>query len=177
MASPSQKQRSSLSLHTHTAFIVFNYSNRLLDTWKTIGVIGFRVHIFNVITLAASRFWEFWKMLEDQVAYLLQRYLGNYVRGLNKEALKISVWQGHQISLYNSRYCRFPPLTVTVHFVHHLGKWTSVVLSLFSALNVQFGFCANTWSRALFVELFCLSCFHTRWYGDHINKLMQEWRN
>ncbi|GMN30837.1 hypothetical protein TIFTF001_002987 [Ficus carica] len=32
-------------------------------------------------------------MLEDQVAYLLQRYLGNYVRGLNKEALKISVWQ------------------------------------------------------------------------------------
>lgn len=34
------------------------------------------------------------KMLEDQVAYLLQRYLGNYVRGLSKEALKISVWQG-----------------------------------------------------------------------------------
>ncbi|TMX02660.1 hypothetical protein EJD97_020565 [Solanum chilense] len=33
-------------------------------------------------------------MLEDQVAYLLQRYLGNYVIGLNKEALKISVWQG-----------------------------------------------------------------------------------
>ena len=28
------------------------------------------------------------------MAYLLQRYLGNYVRGLNKEALKISVWQG-----------------------------------------------------------------------------------
>ncbi|GKC59759.1 pleckstrin domain superfamily protein [Tanacetum coccineum] len=34
-------------------------------------------------------------MLEDQVAYLLQRYLGNYVRGLSKEALKISVWQGN----------------------------------------------------------------------------------
>ncbi|XP_058190168.1 uncharacterized protein LOC131307586 isoform X5 [Rhododendron vialii] len=33
-------------------------------------------------------------MLEDQVTYLLQRYLGNYVRGLNKEALKISVWKG-----------------------------------------------------------------------------------
>ncbi|KAI4338425.1 hypothetical protein MLD38_023489 [Melastoma candidum] len=33
-------------------------------------------------------------MLEDQVAFLLQRYLGNYVRGLNKEALKISVWKG-----------------------------------------------------------------------------------
>ncbi|CAA6669753.1 unnamed protein product [Spirodela intermedia] len=33
-------------------------------------------------------------MLEDQVASLLQRYLGNYVRGLNKEALKISVWKG-----------------------------------------------------------------------------------
>ncbi|KAL6543920.1 hypothetical protein OROGR_010417 [Orobanche gracilis] len=33
-------------------------------------------------------------MLEDQVAHLLQRYLGNYVRGLNKEDLKISVWQG-----------------------------------------------------------------------------------
>ncbi|MQL82370.1 hypothetical protein Taro_014851 [Colocasia esculenta] len=34
------------------------------------------------------------KMLEDQVASLLQRYLGNYVRGLNKEALNISVWRG-----------------------------------------------------------------------------------
>ncbi|KAL5551261.1 hypothetical protein UlMin_001437, partial [Ulmus minor] len=34
-------------------------------------------------------------MLEDQVASLLQSYLGNYVRGLNKEALKISVWQGN----------------------------------------------------------------------------------
>uniref|UniRef100_A0A2N9GNL4 Chorein N-terminal domain-containing protein n=1 Tax=Fagus sylvatica TaxID=28930 RepID=A0A2N9GNL4_FAGSY len=34
-------------------------------------------------------------MLEDQVANLLQSYLGNYVRGLNKEALKISVWQGN----------------------------------------------------------------------------------
>uniref|UniRef100_A0A6N2K527 PH domain-containing protein n=1 Tax=Salix viminalis TaxID=40686 RepID=A0A6N2K527_SALVM len=33
-------------------------------------------------------------MLEDQVASLLQRLLGNYVRGFNKEALKISVWQG-----------------------------------------------------------------------------------
>ncbi|KAM1034247.1 hypothetical protein ACFX2J_037492 [Malus domestica] len=33
-------------------------------------------------------------MLEDQVANLLQRYLGDYVRGLNKEALKISVWRG-----------------------------------------------------------------------------------
>ena len=28
------------------------------------------------------------------MASLLQKYLGNYVRGLNKEALKISVWQG-----------------------------------------------------------------------------------
>ncbi|XP_047340404.1 uncharacterized protein LOC124943990 [Impatiens glandulifera] len=34
-------------------------------------------------------------MLEDQVAYLLQRYLGNYVKGFNKEALKISVWKGN----------------------------------------------------------------------------------
>lgn len=33
-------------------------------------------------------------MLKDQVAHLLQRYLGNYVSGLNREALKISVWQG-----------------------------------------------------------------------------------
>ncbi|EMS67265.1 hypothetical protein TRIUR3_31709 [Triticum urartu] len=35
------------------------------------------------------------EMLEDQVAFLLQKYLGNYVRGLSKEALKISVWRGH----------------------------------------------------------------------------------
>ncbi|CAN6486850.1 unnamed protein product [Victoria cruziana] len=33
-------------------------------------------------------------MLKDQVAFLLQKYLGNYVRGLSAEALKISVWQG-----------------------------------------------------------------------------------
>ncbi|KMZ64417.1 hypothetical protein ZOSMA_36G00200 [Zostera marina] len=33
-------------------------------------------------------------MLEDQVTYLLQRYLGNYVLGLNRETLKISVWKG-----------------------------------------------------------------------------------
>ncbi|XP_043715720.1 uncharacterized protein LOC122664096 isoform X2 [Telopea speciosissima] len=33
-------------------------------------------------------------MLEDQVAFLLQKYLGNYVRGLNKEAFKISIWKG-----------------------------------------------------------------------------------
>ncbi|XP_078437793.1 pleckstrin homology (PH) domain-containing protein isoform X2 [Wolffia australiana] len=33
-------------------------------------------------------------MLEDQVASLLQKYLGNYVKGFNKEALKISVWRG-----------------------------------------------------------------------------------
>ncbi|CAI0538916.1 unnamed protein product [Linum tenue] len=33
-------------------------------------------------------------MLEDQVAFLLQKFLGNYVRGLSKEALKISVWRG-----------------------------------------------------------------------------------
>jgi hypothetical protein len=32
--------------------------------------------------------------LEDQVTFLLQKYLGNYIRGLNKEALKISVWRG-----------------------------------------------------------------------------------
>lgn len=38
-------------------------------------------------------------MLEDQVAYLLQKYLGNYVRGFNKEALKISVWNGSNLSL------------------------------------------------------------------------------
>ena len=37
-------------------------------------------------------------MLEDQVASLLQKYLGNYVRGFNKEALKISVWKGFLIS-------------------------------------------------------------------------------
>ncbi|GFZ01468.1 pleckstrin homology (PH) domain-containing protein [Actinidia rufa] len=43
-------------------------------------------------------------MLEDQVAYLLQRYLGNYVRGLNNETLKISVWKG---SITSS--CNFNP--------------------------------------------------------------------
>ncbi len=34
------------------------------------------------------------KMLEEQLAYYLEKYLGNYVQGLSKEALKVSVWQG-----------------------------------------------------------------------------------
>ncbi|KAJ4777649.1 Pleckstrin (PH) domain-containing protein isoform 2 [Rhynchospora pubera] len=33
-------------------------------------------------------------MLEDYAAILVQKFLGNYVRGINKEALKISAWQG-----------------------------------------------------------------------------------
>jgi vacuolar protein sorting-associated protein 13A/C len=33
-------------------------------------------------------------MLEEQLAYYLEKYLGNYVQGLSKEALKVSVWQG-----------------------------------------------------------------------------------
>lgn len=46
-------------------------------------------------------------MLEDQVANLLQRYLGDYVRGLNKEALKISVWQGLFAPLCLSAFVNF----------------------------------------------------------------------
>ena len=47
-------------------------------------------------------------MLEDQVAFLLQKYLGNYVRGLNKEALKISVWQGsNRSSIYLIHFFSF----------------------------------------------------------------------
>ncbi|KAL2636221.1 hypothetical protein R1flu_007700 [Riccia fluitans] len=34
-------------------------------------------------------------VFEEHVAYYLERYLGNYVKGLSKEALKISVWQGN----------------------------------------------------------------------------------
>jgi hypothetical protein len=33
-------------------------------------------------------------MLEEQLAFYLEKYLGNYVKGLSKEALKVSVWQG-----------------------------------------------------------------------------------
>eukprot|EP00850_Spirogloea_muscicola_P002380 SM000009S23509 [mRNA] locus=s9:423530:451441:+ [translate_table: standard] len=33
-------------------------------------------------------------MLEERVAEILQRYLGDYVQGLSKDALKISVWRG-----------------------------------------------------------------------------------
>ena len=39
------------------------------------------------------------------MANLLQSYLGDYVRGLNKEALKISVWQGlSSISFFFSSF-------------------------------------------------------------------------
>ncbi|CAI9773312.1 unnamed protein product [Fraxinus pennsylvanica] len=43
-------------------------------------------------------------MLEDQVAYLLHRYLGNYIRGRNKEALKISVSRGEPLRLVSQRF-------------------------------------------------------------------------
>lgn len=33
-------------------------------------------------------------MLEEQLAFYLDKYLGDYVKGLSKEALKISVWNG-----------------------------------------------------------------------------------
>ncbi|KAJ3689943.1 hypothetical protein LUZ61_019107 [Rhynchospora tenuis] len=33
-------------------------------------------------------------MLEDYAAILVQKFLGTYVRGINKEVLKISAWQG-----------------------------------------------------------------------------------
>lgn len=33
-------------------------------------------------------------MLEEQLAFYLDRYLGEYVKGLSKEALKVSVWNG-----------------------------------------------------------------------------------
>jgi hypothetical protein len=46
--------------------------------------------------------------LEDQVAFLLQKYLGNYVRGLNKEALKISVWRGEPPRPAPSRFPNTP---------------------------------------------------------------------
>lgn len=36
-------------------------------------------------------------MLEEQLAFYLEKYLGNYVKGLSREALKVSVWQGTQI--------------------------------------------------------------------------------
>ncbi|KAI7755004.1 hypothetical protein M8C21_010134 [Ambrosia artemisiifolia] len=36
-------------------------------------------------------------MLEDQGAYLLKRYIGNYVLGVSKEALNISDWQGFAV--------------------------------------------------------------------------------
>lgn len=33
-------------------------------------------------------------VFEEQVAYYLDKYLGKFVKGLSKEALKISVWAG-----------------------------------------------------------------------------------
>ena len=41
-------------------------------------------------------------MLEEQLAFYLEKYLGNYVKGLSKEALKVSVWQGkHYLLLFS----------------------------------------------------------------------------
>ncbi|KAG0557949.1 hypothetical protein KC19_11G167800 [Ceratodon purpureus] len=34
-------------------------------------------------------------MLEEQLAFYLDKYLGEYVKGLSKEALKVSVWNGN----------------------------------------------------------------------------------
>ena len=48
---------------------------------------------------------NWFKMLKEQIAFLLQKYLGNYVEGLSQEALKISAWQGlnHSIHFRESR--------------------------------------------------------------------------
>nr|GEV59753.1 pleckstrin homology (PH) domain-containing protein [Tanacetum cinerariifolium] len=49
-------------------------------------------------------------MLEDQV----ERYLGNYIRGLSKEALKISVWQGScRVDISVSKSCKRTQRNVT----------------------------------------------------------------
>jgi vacuolar protein sorting-associated protein 13A/C len=37
-------------------------------------------------------------MLEEQLAFYLDKYLGEYVKGLSKEALKVSVWNGPSLS-------------------------------------------------------------------------------
>lgn len=50
-------------------------------------------------------------MLEEHVAYYLEKYLGNYVKGLSKEALKISVWQGTGFSYSVSPLLLSSPLT------------------------------------------------------------------
>lgn len=38
-------------------------------------------------------------MLEEQLAFYLDKYLGEYVKGLSKEALKVSVWNGQRSPL------------------------------------------------------------------------------
>ena len=37
-------------------------------------------------------------MFEHQVSELLRRYLGEYVTGLDREALRISVWKGETLN-------------------------------------------------------------------------------
>lgn len=76
------------------------------------------------------------------MAYLLQRYLGNYVRGLNKEALKISVWQGHNYSHSNSSNCCFS-INVTLPSPRAVQEGQLFFVLLFSGLDVEFGSCAN----------------------------------
>ncbi|KAJ7297498.1 hypothetical protein O6H91_Y052500 [Diphasiastrum complanatum] len=55
-------------------------------------------------------------MFEAHVLYLLRQYLGEYVRGLSAEALKISVWKGELL-------VQFLPLLVKLR--------TSLVFYLF----------------------------------------------
>ncbi|KAK4746515.1 hypothetical protein SAY87_012827 [Trapa incisa] len=81
-------------------------------------------------------------MLEDQVANLLQRYLGNYVKGLSKEALKISVWKGayctitylsskavaNLLSFFSFRQSRFDNRCSRSDFLHLAGVAGSALL-------------------------------------------------
>lgn len=81
------------------------YSDRIRTIPRYSSIITHRLELLDFPVVFHVYLWDFCfaelydKMLEDQVAYLLQRYLGNYVRGLNKEALKISVWQGEMVFL------------------------------------------------------------------------------
>lgn len=73
-------------------------------------------------------------MLEDQVAYLLQRYLGNYVRGLNKEALKISVWKGSEIPKFSS----YLSVLFLITFNYYLNGFTLPIFHFTAELCLNY---------------------------------------
>ena len=84
---------------------------RILGTFeRSIGSVNFESRRAGDLPLLPS--YPLPPFLPNQTAEILRKYLGEYVKGLDKEALKISVWKGGGRVRADGRRERPPPLVL-----------------------------------------------------------------